>query len=262
MTDTPAKNAVFVCGLGRSGTTWIAQSLGQSDELVYIGEAWLLSRLRELVAWHDDISQNWGDFTVSRKAEIDPAAFRAHVAGFYEGLLLQASSGGRFVEKTPGWNIRHIDFLHSLFPEAYFILVYRDGRNQVASAEAHHARRDVPFDFAKACRRWAEAMDNITRHQRTEAEHKCTVVRYEDLLQDFQARFETLCRFVDVAPFIPPPRPANSAFAETGNAGTFNSRWHDWNAERVERFKNEAGEQLVSWDYIDALEDWQALTPT
>ena len=242
--------------MSRSGTTWTARALGQSAELVYIGEAWLLNPLRKMVIWYDQVYCEWGDFTVWKKTGIAPSQFRDVLGAFYQELLLQASGGKRFVEKTPGWNISDLDILVQLVPEAYYVLIYRDGRNQVASLEAHHRKLGAAFDFAEACRRWGRAMDVIERYRSTQTPLKSHVVRYEDLVQSFDSVFATLCRFVDIVPFRPTPCEPNTRFAKYASVEDFNRRWHGWPREEIETFKREAGRQLAGWDYVESLDGW------
>ncbi len=251
MTDRIDKNGpVFVCGLGRSGTTWIAKSLGESPALDYIGEAWLVEKLEELASWFEVLHDEWTGFTPWSRRGVDRRAFAAWLARSYGGLLELAADGRRIVEKTPDWNALHLPFLHELFPDAYFVLVCRDGRNCVASLEAFKAARSEPFDFAESCRRWAAAMDVFSDVAGSGAVKRLFLVRYEDLLRDFDAVFERLCAFTEIAPFRPAPRSPNSAF-EAGGPGAFNNRWQSWSPTKRRTFKRHAGQQLAAWGYAD-----------
>jgi len=124
------KEPVFVCGLARSGTRWISAQLGQSDELLYLKESWMIAKLYDLTTWYSDIYNNWDkSFLTWKYRDVDRKSFIKHLRRFYLNLLYEASDNKRFIEKTPDWNIQFIDFLIELFPEAYFVFIYRDGRN-------------------------------------------------------------------------------------------------------------------------------------
>ncbi len=247
---------VFVCGLARSGTTWISTALGKSPELDYIGEAWLIRKLEELAEWFTHMHEDWASFTPWQRRGVDRRAFVAGLAHSYRELLETAADGRRVVEKTPDWNALHLRFLRELFPDARFVLVYRDGRNCVASLETMKARQGEPFDFEASCRRWAVAMDIFSEVTEGSSHENCTLVRYEDLLEDFGAEFDRLCEFTGIASCLPPPRPPNSSFGTPAGADDFNSRWQAWPAQQRRTFKRSAGRQLVAWGYASSDEDW------
>lgn len=256
MSGSPTGDPVFVCGLARSGTTWIAKSLGQSPDLTYVEEAWLIGRLAELTDWFDQLQdEGWSGFTPWRRAGIDRPAFISRVAGFYGDLLALAAGGGRYVEKTPNENAVHLRLLHELFPNAYYVLVHRDGRDCVASLEAMKEHQGEAFDFDAACRRWAATMDLFDGVRREGSIRRLTSIRYEDLLADFGAVFRDLCAFTGIEPFAPVPYAPNSAFADLGRPGSFTSRWHGWSERRRDAFKRHAGSQLIAAGYADS-DDW------
>ena len=253
---TVAKAPVFVCGMGRSGTTWVGRTLGQSPELVYIGEAWLIGKLEELGDWFRKIAEDWGTHTVWHRSGMDRGVFLQHVARFYLGLLDGAAGGQRFVEKTTSWNALHLRFLAELFPQAYYVLVYRDGRNQVASLEAKNLESNKSFDFEASCSRWSRAMGVFEEVSTSAGTLRCRLVRYENLLTDFDREFADLCRFVEIAPFVPEQPTPNSSFKDEGEMSNFNRRWDSWTAERRELFGRVAGAQLVKWGYAESPHAW------
>lgn len=244
-----SQDPVFVCGLARSGTSWLAKSLSQSEELVYLRETWLLRRLKDLGDWHDLLYREWTDFTPWPKSNIDQQAFYRHLGRFYAGLLDEMSGGRRFLEKTPEWNILFFDTLKKLFPNAYFVFIYRDGRNYVASTEAKAERDHKAFEFQRSCQNWAAAMDIIRALPEQAAEQRVQVVRYEELIRSFDAVFADLCRFIDIADFTPQTLGINSSFTNARTAEDFNSRWRKWPAEKCELFDKYAGRQLAEWNY-------------
>lgn len=242
--------------MGRSGTTWISRSLGQSPELTYIQEGWLVAKLDELAAWFEVLHDEWTGFTPWRRSGVDRRFFVDSLAHCYRELLDRAAAGNRFVEKTPEWNALHLDFLQEMFPEAYYVLIYRDGRNVVASHEAKNLRQRKSFDFATACRRWAAAMDVFSAARDRRPEGRLTLIRYEDLVEDFDAGFQELCAFAEIEPFRAAPHRPNSAFAEADGSGDFNGRWQPWSPEKRRIFKQNAGRQLVEWRYVPANQAW------
>ena len=257
MNEPPAARApIFVCGMGRSGTTWISRALGQSPELTYIQEAWLVRKLDELAAWFETLHDEWTGFTPWRHSGIDRSVFVDSLARCYRELLDRAAQGNRFVEKTPEWNALHLGFLQEMFPDAYYVLVYRDGRNSVASQEVKNHNERKSFDLATACRRWAGAMDAFSASRKRRPERRLTLIRYEDLIEDFDASFRELCAFAEIEPFHAVPHRPNSSFAEADGPADFNNRWQAWSPEKRRTFKQDAGRQLVEWGYVPSNDAW------
>ena len=154
------------------------------------------------------------------------------------------------------WSVTHLEVLHELLPEAFYVLVYRDGRNTIASLEAHRARRVGEFDFARECRRWATAMDVFAHVRGSASVRNLRLVRYEDLLADSDAVFRDLCAFVGVEDFQRAAHRPNTSFPDATGTGDFIARWREWPAERRELFRELAGRQLVAWGYAAAGDDW------
>ncbi len=243
------KPAVFVCGMGRSGTTWIAKSLSESPELTYIKEAWLIWKLAELNDWYKMLFNEWQKSTPWAENNITPEIFVSEIRKLYEQLLYTASQGRRFLEKTPNWNARCLKFLTTLFPEAYFILVYRDGRNQVASQMRKRRQKKQDENFELLCRQWAEGMEAFNNIKNEQRQLQYQLVRYEDLLVDFDNIFQNLCRFSEISPFTPPVFSPNSAYRKLPNAKSYNNRWDSWTDAEKDIFKHYAGAQLIEWQY-------------
>lgn len=246
---TSEKAPVFVCGLPRSGTTWISKTLCESGELVYLDEAWMLEKFLEMNNWYTDVHDNWRGFTPWAKKGVSNEFFTGQLAKLYGDLLYKASDGKRFLEKTPNWNLEFLHFLHELFPDAYYILIYRDGRNQIASIEANRVPKGRPFDFAKLARKWARSMDIIKEVQDSQLIEKCHIIRYEDLLTNFDGIFQSACNFVEIAPFQAKPFQANSSFTNSSQLKNFNQRWRDWPKDRIEQYLEIAGRQMSEWGY-------------
>jgi hypothetical protein len=233
--------------MARSGTTWLSSSLGAGTELTYVRETWLIARLEELADWFTMLHDEWGGWTPWQERGIDRRVFVASLAGWYQELLERAAGGGRFVEKTPDWNVKHLDFLRELYPDAYYVCVHRDGRNCIASVEAKRRRDGQQFDFEDAVRRWARAMDVFSALRADDEARRVLFVRYEDMVSDFGPTFSRVCKFVGIEPFTPPEYHANSSFRD--QKGGYNERWLSWPPERRAAFDAIAGGQLEEWGY-------------
>jgi len=251
------KQPVFVCGLARSGTSWISGSLGQSDELEYIGESWMISKLDDLTKWCNYIleSYKFNNFTWKEYSS-DSKFFIRSIGNFYKDLLYKASDGKRFIEKTPNWNLGNIELLSEFFPDAYYVLIYRDGRNQVESYEKFLLDKNQFFDFRECCEKWSSSMDKINLIKKNAQINNYFLLRYEDMLVDFEGIFEDLCDFAEIKRFVPETPCDNSSFKQSPTHSDFNCRWHSWTDEKKSIFKQIAGKQLIVWGYVDSNDSW------
>lgn len=106
----------------------------------------------------------------------------------------EAQGKSRWGDKTPRY-VEHMDLLGRLWPRARFVHLVRDGRN-VALSYA-----DVPFGpktVGGAARLWAgRVADGIAAGAALGGE-RYLQMRYEDLVEEPQARVKQLCDFLDI----------------------------------------------------------------
>jgi hypothetical protein len=110
-------HAIFIVGAPRSGTTFLGGCIGRLPEVSYHFEPRLTKAAAQYV-----YDGSWGK---SRSA----AVFRLS----YSALLLATLDGGRrFADKNPE-NSFLIPFLATVFPNAQFVHIVRDGRDAAVS---------------------------------------------------------------------------------------------------------------------------------
>ncbi len=100
----------------------------------------------------------------------------------------------RYGDKTPSY-VLHIELLASMFPEAVFVHLIRDGRDVALSY--------LDADFgAKTLGQAAISWDRYVRAGRVAGEalgpERYREVRYEELVREPERVLEELCRFVDL----------------------------------------------------------------
>lgn len=185
----------FVGGLPRSGTTWVQQLLNAHPQLLCLGESHFFN---DLVPSLLDVVKAYGE----RRAEsrdtwaptvrgleprsLGPMMYAAFIA------LVQANLGDRPVEplvaigeKTPD-NVMRLAQMWSIFPNARFVNVIRDGRDGAVSAFIRF-RSKLPeemtqLDYARA---YARGWSARIRDARKAAVGKPYIeVRYEQMHAD------------------------------------------------------------------------------
>jgi hypothetical protein len=130
----------------------------------------------------------------STLAAADPATYAEAVRAIFERYAADRGKT-RYGEKTP-MNVLHIRRLASLFPEARFIHLIRDGRDVALSY------RDAGFgttSIGDSAVFWRRFVARGRRDGRRLGTTRYREVRYEDLVDDPERVLRSLCSFVDLA---------------------------------------------------------------
>lgn len=214
---------IFVVGAPRSGTTLLSRildghpALGIADELIYfdiilnvrsvipeLDTPERIERLFQLLPKMDHVPFWQGMEQVlaetRRRLLADPAPSYPRFYLLLMQVYADQRGAVRFGEKTP-WNVRHLDEIVALFPQARIIHLVRDPRANVASRrKLPRTSRDVVTAAVKwkldvlAGRRFATG-PNATPANYIEQ-------RYEDLVADPEPQVRRLCAFIG-EPFDP-----------------------------------------------------------
>lgn len=177
----PQRNTgfVFIGGAGRSGTTLLRAMLG-AHPAIYCGPE---LKIVPALFGHRDAWRGFLDDAGAAPDLVDDG-IAALIRTVLDGL--DHGSKARIAEKTPH-NLVFADRLASMFPDAQFVHLVRDGRAVVASLlrqDWTDARgRPVPWcvDAAAAARYWVDVLDK-TATALASAEGRYVQLRYEDLV--------------------------------------------------------------------------------
>jgi hypothetical protein len=113
---------VFVVGCSRSGTTVTYETIGASPQLLSLGH--------EIPEFWDSL---WGPHHNQWDSEAaDANSARPEHREAARRYFFQRLGAGRVLDKTC-INVMRVPYLHSLFPEARFVYIHRDGRDNVSS---------------------------------------------------------------------------------------------------------------------------------
>jgi len=199
------REALFVVGCQKSGTTWLAQLLDAHPEICCRGEGHLTDIIfpalrgatKQIAQWQESHTQHRPLGAVTEIALLRAAADQML------GSYLEERTGGaacvRFVgDKTPEAAVGMVP-LSTLYPSARFIQIIRDGRDGALSGWAHLERlgRCNTFDsFASyaayfARDHWVPYV-RAAREAGEELGERYTEVRYEDLLTDASGQLRRL----------------------------------------------------------------------
>lgn len=129
----------------------------------------------------------WGDAADSR------VALERELGDALARFLASRTDKPRVVSKTP--HLDGIDVLLELLPAARVIALIRDGRSVVASIV-----RGFGSQHDRAIRVWRDGARALLRVQRERGHDSVLVVRYEALLQDFEAEVGRVLAFCELDP--------------------------------------------------------------
>jgi len=122
ITKPAMQDPVFLIGCSRSGTTVTYETIEQSSHLISFGY--------EILQFWDNL---YGPLNNEWESE---AAFAEHAKPYHRSAAFryfyQQLGLGRVLDKTC-INTLRVEYLYKLFPEAFFIFIHRDGRDNISS---------------------------------------------------------------------------------------------------------------------------------
>ena len=142
----PLEKPIFILGTGRSGTTILGIVLSMHKEVGYLNEP---KAIWHLTHPHEDIignySQDDAKFRLDAEDATDDMCQRATQMF---GAYLTVTRAKRLVDKYPELIFR-VDFVRSLFPDARFIFLVRNGWDTCQSIAAWSKRLGVKINGEK-----------------------------------------------------------------------------------------------------------------
>jgi hypothetical protein len=150
------KDIFFIIGTMKSGTTWLQKALDGHPDICCNGESHLFNLLApnisKLLTNHNKIIRAKNNMLYQKDIGY-PYFINIHGKYLFISaicMLFDAQMGDKeykiIGEKTPD-NIRHLSLISSIFPNAKFVHIIRDGRDGAISGW-YHIYRDTP-DWAK-----------------------------------------------------------------------------------------------------------------
>ena len=208
-TDSP----FFIVGAQRSGTTLLREILAAHSRICIPQETWFLIDLLARFDAETKLSSGQVEEAVSivtsharwKRFALDAAEVRASakrlveptlkdvVALVYEPLRARAGKP-RWADKTPGY-ISIVPELASMYPDARFIHLVRDGRDVAMSMRRLGWSPDASRWIHHGVLEWTAALD--AADALTLGKDRLLEVRYEDVVTDPEGSARIICRFLD-----------------------------------------------------------------
>lgn len=185
---TPA----FLVGFPRSGTTLLEQILASHPQLVTLEEHDTLHEIASESMASDAALQRWATL---------PAAEVERLRALYWNRVhsrIPAPLRGAFVDKQPLYSAM-LPLIHRLFPEARIILALRDPRDVAVSCfQQRFAMNEAMYQLLRlgTAVEYYDAVMGLVRLSRERFPLRVHVIRYEDVLADFEGAIRGVIGFL------------------------------------------------------------------
>ncbi len=196
----------FVVGVMRSGTTLLRLMLDAHYDLAIPSETRFFPALtplfeREQVSPSELLDvltsiNTWPDFEINREQlqlEMEAAGIASAADGlrFFYSSYAKRFNKQRWGDKTPYYGL-HLDQISTLFPEARFVHIIRDGRDVALSTKGLWF--DLGNNIEEVAANWVSRIRQ-TRQLAQLVPHYLEI-RYEDLVSQPEAVLKRVCRFL------------------------------------------------------------------
>jgi hypothetical protein len=207
----------FIVGMGRSGTTLLTNMLNSNAEVIASPEnEFIIHSFREFE--HKDFSDPavvdafiamfernfnrvisiWKPRAELRKdiAALDDKCFANVCKMVYLNYPLSEKDKTKVkwvIDKNPFYSL-HIDTLHRLFPDAKFIVIARDYRDNIISRKKYS---DETVPLHKLAAHWNYFYEEIF-HSLKKNNLPHHFIRYEDLASDPVNALKAVCRYLNI----------------------------------------------------------------
>ncbi|MEE9446499.1 MAG: sulfotransferase [Arenicellales bacterium] len=215
MTSPPLKHG-FILGIDqRSGTNFLSRLINLHPHCLCSGPIWedhFLNHSEYLTRYTKNLNEQWDpEWNIKEKTKAS-AILSAYLGdALTRFLALQSDDVARLnsqignnekplhllLSKTPSVNA--LENFFTLFPDAYLILLIRDGRAVVESGV-----KSFNWKYETAMHRWRDNAQTILDFKKKCAPHnkKLLVVKYEDLILNEHKSVTNILIFLDLDPTI------------------------------------------------------------
>ena len=202
--NTNCYNPIFIVGTQRCGTTLLASVLSSNPNIVITPETTILFKIQDVLKVTQDARtlayiftkhERWNDFSITesmlyKKLKRHSKLNVCNVMNEFYNCFTEVSGKPRWGDNTPGYSeiiLKIID----IWPSAYIIHIFRDGR---AVAASWLNLSWGPKTIEEAAYRWSKRITKC--REDSGCVENFFEVRYEDFVSDFFTELQKICRFI------------------------------------------------------------------
>lgn len=218
---------IFVIGSGRSGTTYLAKTLGMHPRIAHFPKE--TKFFPAFFLWLEGL-----DLEADREEEIA----RRFIS---RCLMAHTNSVGklRLLEKTPS-NSFVINWLSRCFPKSQFIHIYRDPRDVVTSLEKEILKPTIVL----GAQRWQEHVETSLTKGELLGKTRFLNICYERLVLEPIDTFTEICSFL-----YEDPSPILDYVKQSTRLGAV-GRWKKvLTTEQIQTIENICGNRMLNLGY-------------
>ena len=198
------KKFVFVCGLHRSGTSILFQSLKDHPEISGFADTGTVEdegqHLQSAMP-SDNAYLGTGRFAFCKDfnwTEDSPlVSMRVREKLLTEWGVFWDLNKNVLLEKSPP-NIIHTRFLQALFPNSYFITIKRDPIATTLATRSFINKKRLRYNMYHMVKHWCVAHDIYDKDKKSLK--NIYELQYEDFVQEPDRYFKEICNFIGVKP--------------------------------------------------------------
>ena len=260
---------IFVVGMNGSGTSMLADCLGQHPNLFATPwETKLIPYLMVNINKYGDLSDDdnflklwksvleipeftrmnsWSPLNLPANWQEFPRDLSSIIDAVFRSISLKQNKQ-RWAEKTPQY-IQHLNGLSQLFPDAKFVHIIRDGRDCAASFHRRWKRTPCHTIY-----RWKRVLQEGDL-QSEKLKGRYFQLKFEDLTTSPEKWLRQICDFVDL-PFDERVMRSNQPQKEGVTMGTIgeiqpnSEKWKSYfNEKQIKALEKIAGENLSRYGY-------------
>ena len=215
--ETLANQPFFIFGSGRNGSTMLNRMLNQHSvlflpsEQYFLGNSIIKYQLYPFLLWRDLIkiitgellpttgSHTWamdGSEVIKELFHLKDRSLQKVIDMIFRSYGIKMQSDFRIWGDTTPLNTFYLPEVFSLFPEAKYVFLLRDGRDVMSS----YKKGGEAFlgDLANPVNGAAHWNHSIEKYEWLKKRTNVLLVRYEELVSDPQSVLSGICSYLDV----------------------------------------------------------------
>ena len=217
-TNNLSCNPLIIVSSGRSGTTLLRVMLTKNSKLSIPPESQFFHKaLRKFISYHylgwEELIKivigeleskrifNYWDINLApvyyelKNLEKSQRSLAKIIDSVYLQFLKEKNPMAEIWGDKSPIHTYHLNLVHRIFPNAYYIHLIRDGR---AAVNSMIERNYLNNSIDKACKRWNNSINDFRKFKAKHGSDKLIEIKYENLVQNPQKELKRICDKINI----------------------------------------------------------------